>query len=179
MLFQMTNIINLSNSLSFLRIFLSIPIFYYIANDEKMYALMIISIAMVTDILDGYFARKLKQITSAGKVLDPIADKICTISGFLALSIYSNFPVWMTGLIIGRDILILIGSLLIWNSKKTISASNIPGKMAMFSISLLGLIYLLDIQPLKEVFIYITFILLVFSFFMYVKLYIEDFGKNE
>lgn len=76
----------------------------------NMLALVSFVIAAASDWLDGYFARKLDLVTSLGKLLDPLADKILVAAGFIYLS--SNLfgkglcPVWVTCLIIGREFIV-------------------------------------------------------------------------
>ena len=137
-----------SNLLSFLRIFLAIPIFIFIANSETEILLVIILIAIITDFLDGYFARKFNEITELGKILDPFADKVCTTAGFIALTIYQDFPLWITILIILRDIFILSGSLFILKRAKFVTPSNISGKISVFFISVLALFHILHLDVL-------------------------------
>ena len=137
-----------SNLLSFLRIFLAIPIYLYIANANTEILVLIICIAIVTDILDGYFARKFNQTTELGKILDPTADKVCTTTAFIALTIYQDFPLWLTSLIIIRDAFIVLGSLFILKRDKLVTPSNIPGKVTVFFISVLALVYILHITVL-------------------------------
>ena len=77
-------------------------------------------LACLTDGLDGYIARKFNQKTVIGSYMDPIADKILLVSGFLSLSFMSHLPdsmripAWFTILVIARDGIILIGSLMIF-----------------------------------------------------------------
>jgi len=137
-----------SNLLSFLRIFLAIPIYILIANSETEILLVIILIAIISDYLDGYFARKFNEITELGKILDPFADKICTTTGFIALTIYQGFPLWITALIILRDIFIILGSLFILKRAKLVTPSKISGKFTVFFISLLALVHILHLNNL-------------------------------
>jgi len=138
----------ISNLLSFLRIFLAIPIFFFIANAETEILLIIIFVAIITDFLDGYFARKFNEITELGKILDPFADKVCTTTAFIALTIYQNFPLWITILIIIRDVFIILGSLFILKRDKLVTPSNIPGKITVFFISVLALVHILHLTDL-------------------------------
>jgi CDP-diacylglycerol--glycerol-3-phosphate 3-phosphatidyltransferase len=162
-----SQIITASNLLSFLRIFLAIPIFYYIAHDDKSILLLIIFIAILTDFLDGYFARKFDEITELGKILDPFADKVCTTAGFVALTLYQGFPLWLTTLIILRDVFILLGSFIILKKEKIITSSNIPGKVTVFFISLLAIIHILEWQILFTPVIILTIISIVISAYNY------------
>lgn len=142
-------IFTFSNIISFLRLLLAIPIYYYISIYENLIAISFVLLAVLTDILDGYFARRWNQITSLGKIIDPLADKSCTIAGFLALSFYQDLPLWITLSIIIRDIIILTASAFIIGSKKLVLASNIPGKITVLVITFLGLVYLTNIEALK------------------------------
>jgi CDP-diacylglycerol--glycerol-3-phosphate 3-phosphatidyltransferase len=160
-------IFTLSNIISFLRLLFAAPIYYYISIHENMIAMLIIFLAVLTDILDGYFARKWNQITTLGKIIDPLADKTCTIAGFLALSYYHDLPFWVTITIIVRDLIILSASAIIISSKKLVMASNIPGKITVLVITLLGVVYLINIEILKEPITYLAGISILISFINY------------
>jgi len=169
----------ISNLLSFLRIFLAIPIYLYIANDNTEILLIIIFIAIVTDILDGYFARKLNQITELGKILDPFADKVCTTTAFIALTIYQDFPLWITILIIGRDIFILSGSLYILKKAKTVAPSNIPGKVTVFFISVLALVSIVNLSDLFWPVTILVILSIIVSAYNYILVLLNNLKTNE
>src|SRR5438034_11204870 len=82
-------------------------------------AIIIFLVAAVSDGLDGYIARRYKQRSALGAILDPIADKGLLLSGIITLSIsnwsesdpdYGKFPIWFPVLVITRDAVILVGS---------------------------------------------------------------------
>src|ERR1700720_2463011 len=86
---------------------------------QRFTAIIIFLIAAVSDGLDGYIARRYKQRSSLGAILDPIADKGLLLSGIITLSIsnwsesdpdYGQFPVWFPVLVITRDAVILVGA---------------------------------------------------------------------
>ena len=143
---DLKTIFTIPNLFSFIRIFLVLPIFYYISQNDNLMAAIYILFAFITDGLDGYLARKFDKISDFGKLLDPFADKVCTTGGFIALSLFQGFPVWITVVIIMRDILIATGSFLLMGRKKLILPSNKPGKWTIFSITLLGAAYIFDLQ---------------------------------
>ena len=114
-----------ANKITILRILL-IPFFvveliYYVRSGNEAHrlaALLSFAIAAILDGVDGYIARRYNQISELGKILDPLADKLLLVSGIVALSFnHGNFlgqiPLWLTGIIIGRDFLILIGMIVI------------------------------------------------------------------
>ena len=160
-------IFTLSNFMSFVRIFLAVPIFYSIAAHENLLALLYIILAMITDWLDGFFARKWKQVTTVGKVIDPLADKICTAAGFISLSLYYHLPVWITIVVVGRDLIIMLASLFMIGQRNLVMMSNVPGKMTVFFITLLGIVYLIPLEPLKMPLVFLCAVLIVFSFVNY------------
>ncbi len=110
----------LANQLTILRIFL-IPVFIILIGYNKpLYALIVFIIAGLTDALDGFIARKFNQITTLGKILDPIADKALLVSGFIFIytsDLQVKFPYWYVVIVISRDIYILLGSALIYFMK--------------------------------------------------------------
>ena len=101
-------VLNIPNFLSFLRIAL-VPVFLWFLLEEMFVsAITVLAIAGLTDFLDGYVARKLNQTTKLGKLLDPVADRLYIFATLLALSATGYVPWWLAGLVILRDLLMLI-----------------------------------------------------------------------
>ncbi|MEJ2067434.1 MAG: CDP-diacylglycerol--glycerol-3-phosphate 3-phosphatidyltransferase [Deltaproteobacteria bacterium] len=104
---------NVPNTLSILRI-LSIPVFViFLLYDRFFVALLIFIGAGITDGLDGLIARVFNQKTAIGAYLDPIADKLMLITSFIVLAILRIIPGWLTVIVISRDVIILLGVLLL------------------------------------------------------------------
>ena len=97
---------NLPNKLTILRIFL-IPIFVVLLLINIPYgdflAAAIFIIAALTDSLDGYLARRWKQITKLGIILDPIADKLLITAALISLVELGRIPGWIAIVILGRE----------------------------------------------------------------------------
>ena len=119
---------NFANKISTFRI-LTVPFFiasliYY--SPEKDYlrlaALGIFILGVISDAADGYIARKSKQVSKAGLVLDPLGDKLLLMSAFIFLSPMSRmslkFPLWVTFIVVSRDAIILLGMLIIYLVKQ-------------------------------------------------------------
>jgi cardiolipin synthase len=101
-------VLNIPNLLSFLRIAL-VPVFlWFLLEQMFVSAITVLAIAGLTDFLDGYLARKLNQMTKLGKMLDPVADRLYIFATLLALSATGYVPWWLAGLVILRDVLMLI-----------------------------------------------------------------------
>ena len=99
----------LPNILSSIRLAL-VPVFLLLLMGEHYaIALIVLAAASITDYLDGYFARKLNQITRLGQLLDPAADRLYIFSTLVGLSITHLIPWWLAALIIARDFLLLVG----------------------------------------------------------------------
>ncbi len=100
---------NLPNSITLFRLVLT-AVFCAAASAEGVtgysIALGAFVLGAISDWLDGYLARKLNLVTSLGKLLDPLADKILVCSGFVYLSAKGLCPVWVTALIICREFLV-------------------------------------------------------------------------
>ena len=114
-----------ANKITILRILL-IPFFvveliYYVETGNeihRLFAILSFAVAAILDGVDGYIARHYNQNSELGKILDPLADKLLLVSGIVALSFnhgpfLGQIPLWLTGTIIGRDFLILIGMVVI------------------------------------------------------------------
>jgi CDP-diacylglycerol--glycerol-3-phosphate 3-phosphatidyltransferase len=103
---------NLPNQLTLLRILLAIPFIFFLENVEsggttyRIIALVIFSVASITDFLDGYIARKHNLITDFGKLMDPLADKILVISALVIFVDIKYIPAWMSIVVIAREFFI-------------------------------------------------------------------------
>lgn len=97
---------NLPNSLTIIRIIL-IPIFVVILLVRIPYgdyiAALIFSVAALTDSLDGYLARKRKEVTTLGVILDPLADKLLITAALISLVELARIPGWTAIVILGRE----------------------------------------------------------------------------
>ncbi|HVT45879.1 MAG TPA: CDP-diacylglycerol--glycerol-3-phosphate 3-phosphatidyltransferase [Thermoanaerobaculia bacterium] len=99
-------ILNLPNSLTLLRIFL-VPILVAVLltkfSGREYVGLAIFLVAAITDLLDGYFARRLGKVTKLGILLDPIADKLLISAALISLVELQLAPAWMIVIILGRE----------------------------------------------------------------------------
>ena len=114
-----------ANKITILRIllipFFVVEVLYYTKQGHEAHRLLAIvsfAIAAICDGVDGYVARRYNQRSELGAILDPLADKLLLVSGIVVLSFdhspyLESVPLWLTGTIIGRDILILVGMLVI------------------------------------------------------------------
>ncbi|MFH0738307.1 MAG: CDP-diacylglycerol--glycerol-3-phosphate 3-phosphatidyltransferase [Candidatus Omnitrophota bacterium] len=126
---------NIANKISTFRI-LSVPFFiatlvYYSPDRDylRFVALFIFLLAVFSDAVDGYIARKAKQHSKAGLVLDPLGDKLLLVGAFICLYLVDQFPagikfpLWVTLIVISRDALILLGVVVIYIVKQNVDIS--------------------------------------------------------
>jgi len=110
-----------ANKITILRIllvpFFVVEILYYVQTGNELHrllGLLAFAVAAILDGVDGYVARRYNQRSELGTVLDPLADKLLLVSGIVVLSFdhatrLGQIPLWLTGTIIGRDLLLGIG----------------------------------------------------------------------
>ena len=143
----MKDIFSKPNQITFIRVLL-IPLFIYFLLSDFLYreyfAALIFIILSLSDALDGYIARKRKEITEIGKLIDPIADKLL-ISAALIFLIGRGIPSWMAIIIIARE-WIITGLRLIFVSKGTIISASILGKLKTISQTAGILLVILNFQ---------------------------------
>jgi CDP-diacylglycerol--glycerol-3-phosphate 3-phosphatidyltransferase len=100
---------NLPNILTLLRIAL-IPVMAIIllspSREAGFWAAAVFAVASVTDWLDGYLARRMQIVTTFGKFLDPIADKLIVMAALIMILPFGRVPAWMVLVILGREIII-------------------------------------------------------------------------
>ena len=100
---------NIPNLICLARIVLVIPIITSLWQERFFLSLLLIVIAGLSDVLDGYLAKKNNWRTYLGAVLDPAADKILLVSLFLTLQSMDLIPLWLTLTVILRDFMIVFG----------------------------------------------------------------------
>lgn len=177
-------IFNVSNSLSFLRLLLVIPAWIAFINFDQTSRYIVAGIgifAAITDILDGFLARKLNQITEFGKIIDPLADKVLVVFVVLNLFLIGNIPEYYFYLIVARDFLILIGGLIVSKKLGKVLPSDYIGKATVLAISFTLLMILLNVdsQNLPYLILYYSSIVLIFlSFINYVIKAVRALKKN-
>ena len=121
---------NIPKILTIIR-FIFIPfIFTSVVNNDYLVALIIFTISAITDILDGYIARKYNYITDLGKLIDPLADKLTQVSLLLSLSILKILPWWIFAIVFIKECVMVISASLLYKRKDVVVYSKWYGKLA-------------------------------------------------
>src|SRR3984957_9582241 len=122
---------NLPNQLTIVRLVLTLPFVAALSlpfPGAKLLALGLFIVSSVTDYADGYIARKFQLITDFGKLMDPLVDKIMTMSAFICLVALGSIPAWAAIVIISREFLIT-GLRLIASTRGKVLAAERLGKL--------------------------------------------------
>lgn len=118
---------NLPNKITLFRVIL-VPIFIltmYLFPENNILSLLVFTVAALSDALDGYLARKHNLVTNFGKFMDPLADKILTMSAFVMLVERGAIPAWIIIVVLAREFAITGFRVLAADSGVTIAASNL------------------------------------------------------
>ncbi len=162
---------NLPNKITIFRICL-IPLFIILMLVHRipyneLLALIVFSVACISDALDGYLARKNNLITDFGKFMDPLADKLLVCSALICFIEQDQIESWIVIVIIAREF-IISGFRLVAANKGAVIAASVWGKFKTTSqmIMCILLIANIDWQPayiLEQIFIYLSLVLTVLS----------------
>jgi cardiolipin synthase len=165
---------NLPNILTLIRVLL-IPLFViFVINKFFGWALLTFAIAGITDGLDGLIARLTQQRTELGAYLDPIADKLLISASFISLAITEIIPSWLVVIVITRDIIILVGFLVMFliDYRPQINPSLLS--KATTTLQILTILFVLlagyfpFVQPVSVLSIYATGIITILSGTQYI-----------
>lgn len=158
--------VNIPNILTVIR-FLLIPVFaHYLYIENFAVAVFIFVLAGITDIMDGFIARKFHLITNWGKLADPLADKLIQITALILLSIQHRIPIMILVIVAAKEIFMVIGSILVYRKNNKVVSANWYGKMATV-ILFLAIVLTLFKWQYSNVAVVTAVIATLFAFFMY------------
>ena len=178
--------LTIPNAITLLRIFL-IPVFvYYYVTEQFVIALLFLGLSGLSDVVDGFIARRFNMISPAGKIFDPIADKLTSATVALCLGFRHNILLVLAGIFTFKEILSLIGTIILFRKKKRPSQARWWGKMAtaiLYSDMLLAILSDLFPDIIREsVIVAVTtfaIVCTVFAFINYLKLFFTILNDDE
>lgn len=143
---------NAANLLTLARLLCVPPIVMLTANGRFHDAVALFLVAALTDLADGFVAKRISGTTALGAILDPLADKLLMASVFLTLVVAGYLPVWLVALVIGRDLMIVLGAvaLRVFVGRFRVEPLLI-GKLATFVQLVLGGTVLAQLSVLPQV----------------------------
>lgn len=165
--------------------FILIPfIVINLVYDSYIAAFIIFTISGLTDILDGFIARKYNFITNLGKLIDPLADKCTQIITLGTLAIKDIIPMWILVIVILKEFIMVAGASFLYG-KELVVSSRWYGKLAtvLFYIAIVCSLFIKQFDFSFDFSIYIYYLALIstiFSLIMYIKaFYMQGYLKKE
>lgn len=145
---------NLANTITMARLVLAPFVIASLAYGKVNLALGLLALALVSDVLDGFIARKFDQITYLGQVLDPLADKTLFMSLFGLFSWNNRIPMIAFALFLVPHLALIIAGALMYQWDQSVIPSNFWGKTSSFLVSV-GLIAVFFSIPYSVMLIYL------------------------
>ena len=169
---------NVPNLLSALRLML-VPVFVYLFMTDKTLAAVIVFIfSGITDVLDGYIARKYDCSSNLGKFLDPLADKLTQFAAFICLYITELVPVWMPIVYFIKEFATAVGALFVFRKGKIVVKSHVFGKLATFIVFAFVSVVILFGDRISHEAIVITCIIICLYFLFSCLMYLNTELRN-
>lgn len=138
---------NVPNALTIARFFMVgvFPYLYFndgIANN-KAWAFVVFILAGITDVLDGWIARRYNLITKWGKLMDPLADKLMLLMVLICLALDKVIHYWVIIIIALKELLMILGAIFLLKEREVVVQANVYGKLAtfMFYLAVTALIF--------------------------------------
>ena len=179
-MYSKKEIFTISNFLSFIRLLIAFPLWFLLDDtgkeDSTLLVIILALVAIITDFLDGYIARKRNEITEIGKTIDPIADKSVVGVVVVKLFLTGKIPEYFFYIVLGRDVLIFLGGIVLSTKLRKVLPSNMLGKITVTILAFLLLLIILNYDQNNLFFkgIYFsTLLLIIVSFVAYVIRAIE------
>jgi CDP-diacylglycerol--glycerol-3-phosphate 3-phosphatidyltransferase len=174
-----TDIFLIPNLLTILRILTYPFIFYFLKEENLLLAVLFIALAVITDVLDGFLARTLSQVSDLGKILDPFVDKLGIGIFILYTTIYKGFPAWACVLVITKEILNLLAGLLVIRKRRFVPVSTFWGKLNACVWSFTIVFYILELDFIKKIFLGIGVIVILITAAVYLRTFFRLIRKTQ
>ncbi len=164
------------NVLSVFRLMLLIPILIFMAQEKRILAVGLMLLGVATDFIDGYIARRWDQKSNLGRLMDPAIDKIniLVITAYMIRSPLYDFPLWFFLFVFAREIILMLGGLLVVKRRNLVMESNRPGKNSAFAVVMGVLLFVLDLQPFGWIMLWIAFVLTLYSSWVYFRSFVRQ-----
>ena len=180
---------HLPNILTIARFFLIPIILFYIFTNNFLLAIIFLTISGLTDVLDGFIARKYNLITNFGKLVDPLADKLTQVAVLAALAIKQIVPTWILAIVILKEFCMIAGASFLYG-KELVVSSRWYGKLAtvLFYFAIVCSLFIgiwnsftsNHLVNFDIYFYYLALIATIFSLFMYFRaFYTQGYLKKE
>jgi len=185
------SIFNLPNTLSLFRIGcipLLVVFLFFPHKTTSFLAALVFALASISDLLDGFLARRHQLVTTFGQFLDPLADKLLVSAALIMLIPLSRVPAWMVVVIIGRELAIMGLRSIAGSEGKVITADYLgKQKMVLQTVAILGLLlhydyYGVNFHAVGMFFLWLAVIITLWSGFNYFRNFwhvLEESGSDS
>ena len=181
----MNKILTISNFITFLRMFSGIPLILFlermnISNEYFYYSIYVVLFIVISDVLDGYIARKTNTVSSLGKILDPVADKICLMCVLVYLIDIYHIPFLIFFIFLSiRDVVLISYTVYLILYRNIVTQANNWGKFFIFTTMLMIVFHLYNLNSFIATILYMASIsLLIISMVVYVKEHSKTIHSN-
>lgn len=178
--FKISDLFTIPNLLTYVRFILIVPFAYFFLKEEYVPAVICIGISGLSDCFDGLAARKLNQVTSLGKILDPIADKITLLVVVVCMVILVPVVLPVLIVLLLKDVLMLLGGTDLINKGITPPAAKWYGKVGtvVFYVSVCIIVFLKAVLNYENIaldltLLSVTALTMVFALYQYGKIYLQ------
>ncbi len=135
-------------------------------NNQNIWAIVVLVLSGLTDIFDGFFARKFNTVTSWGKLADPLADKLMQIMVLVMLFIKDKISIVIVIILILKEIFMVIGSYFLYKEDNVVVSANWYGKIATVLIYF-AVIFIIFNVPYASIIMILAVAFSLFSLLMY------------
>ncbi len=157
------------NIVTLLRLALIPVALVLLVGERREAALVVLVLLAATDWVDGYLARRLGQVTTLGKILDPAADKIAVAAVVIFLVARGELPIWGAVIVLARDVGILIGAVTMVRDANDVPQAGRVGKVTAGALAVMVLVYVADWQAAEPIALWCAMALVVFSGALYAR----------
>lgn len=178
--FQISDLFTIPNLLTYVRFVLIVPFAYFFLEENYLPAVICIGLSGLSDCFDGMAARKLNQVTSLGKILDPIADKVTLLVVVVCMVILVPMVLPVLIVLLLKDVLMLLGGTDLINKGITPPAAKWYGKVGtvVFYVSVCIIVFLKAVLSYENIaldltLLSVTALTMVFALYQYGKIYLE------
>ena len=184
------------NILTIIRFFLIPAIVVYMIQENYILAFVFLTISGITDILDGFIARKFNLITNFGKLIDPLADKVTQVSVLTTLVLQNVIPFWILAIVLLKEFAMVSGASFLYG-KEFVVSSRWYGKLAtvIFYVAIVSSFFIRQfnrtifnhpeysmstLPSFDQYLYYLALIATIFSLLMYFRaFYMQGYLKKE
>ncbi len=157
------------NILTLFRFVLIVPVAILFMVEHRIASLILYLAATLTDFIDGRVARKYNMISTWGKAMDPLADKLLLLTIITCMFLKGDLPLPIIILVFGKEVIMILGGLLLYGRRKMVVPSNIVGKIGtvLFSVAV-ALVFLKEYTAhVHEYFMWAAAVFSIFSMLQY------------